>query len=234
MEGTISQPGALRCQMHCDGPCLLQGNEPNNAVQRMQQSCILTAGCFRQASKAGNVSNAAQSRSRHADLRDRSTSRSGGIALLERASELVQKSVSLTTGRFVLAKTEPPREPRPPKTAPRLRDGSVMLFTPALIRLPVHASWLVWKFEARPIATQPRPDLPRLHLTAIALRLQLGLIGQIAAFPTRPALATEVEESHPANTARAEEPWPAPPEFRPRPTEIHGLLDRSGPADSPA
>jgi hypothetical protein len=43
MEGTISQPGALRCQMHCDGPCLLQGNEPDNAVQRMHQSCIVDA-----------------------------------------------------------------------------------------------------------------------------------------------------------------------------------------------
>jgi hypothetical protein len=43
---------------------------------------------------------------------------------------------------------EPPREPRSPKTAPRLRDGSLMLFTPALIRAPVHASRLVRKFEA--------------------------------------------------------------------------------------
>ena len=38
--------------------------------------------------EAGNVStHAAQSRSRHADLRDRPTSRSGGIDLLERTSE---------------------------------------------------------------------------------------------------------------------------------------------------
>jgi hypothetical protein len=34
---------------------------------------------------------------------------------------------------FDPAETEPPREPRPPKTAPRLCDGSLMLLAPALI-----------------------------------------------------------------------------------------------------
>ncbi len=38
-----------------------------------------------------------------------------------------------------------------------------MLFTPALIRLPVHASWLVWKFEARPIAAN-RPRIFRAFI----------------------------------------------------------------------
>jgi hypothetical protein len=57
---------------------------------------------------------------------------------------------------FNPAEAEPPREARPPKTAPRLRDGSLMLFTPALISAPVHASRLVRKFEARPIAAQLR------------------------------------------------------------------------------
>jgi hypothetical protein len=127
--------------------------------------------------------------------------------------------------RYKLAEAEPPREPLPPKPAPRLRDGSLMLLAPALICLPVHASRLVRKFEARPIAAQPRPDLPRLHLTPNAPQLLLGLI-QIATNPAGPTLATEVEESNPANTARAEEPWPAPTELKARPAEIDGLLDR--------
>ena len=49
-----------------------------------------------------------------------------------------------------LPEAEPPRELRPPKNRPRLRDGSLMPFPATLIR--VHASRLVQKFEARPIA----------------------------------------------------------------------------------
>jgi hypothetical protein len=49
--------------------------------------------------------------------------------------------------QYKLTEAEPPREPRPPKTAPRLRDGGLMLFTPALIRAPVHASRPVRKLE---------------------------------------------------------------------------------------
>jgi hypothetical protein len=90
----------------------------------------------------------------------------------------------------------------------------------------VHPSRLVWKFEAQPIAAQPRLDLLHPHLTAIAFQIQLGPIGQIAASPASPTFATEVEESHPPMTARADEPWPAPPELRPRLAEIYGLLDR--------
>jgi hypothetical protein len=61
--------------------------------------------------------------------------------------------------QFKLTEVDPPREPRAPKTAPRLRDGSLMLLTPALISAPVHAPRLAWKLKARSIAAQQRLDL---------------------------------------------------------------------------
>jgi hypothetical protein len=76
-----------------------------------------------------------------------------------------------------LTEIEPRREPRPQKTAPRLRDGSLTLFTPALISAPVHASRLVRKFEARPIAAQPR--MITAGAAVIMMMLQAGVIAKL-------------------------------------------------------
>jgi hypothetical protein len=138
----------------------------------------------------------------------------------------MRQSIGRERGTFNPAETESPREPRPRKTAPRLRDGSLMLFTPTLVRTPVHPSRLVGKFEARPVAAQPRLDLSRRHQTATALRLQFGLIAQVTASPASPILTAKIENSRPANTFWAKEPRPTPSELRPRPSDIDRLFDR--------
>jgi hypothetical protein len=55
----------------------------------------------------------------------------------------------------------------------------------------------VRKSEARPIAAQPRLELLRHHLTAIALQLQLGPTGQAATCPASSTLDREIENSNP-------------------------------------
>jgi hypothetical protein len=100
-----------------------------------------------------------------------------------------------------------------------------VLFTPALISVPVRASRLVRKFEARPIAAQPRlASAPATGRAGPCIRVRIGRQGG-SIYDTPNARREDTAAPHGecrvgrGTMACATELWA-------RPAEIHGLLDR--------
>jgi hypothetical protein len=77
--------------------------------------------------------------------------------------------------------------------------------------------FLWWRFPARPSA-------PSSDRGSASTPNRTDRRGRNTSSRSNPP--QEVEECRPLMAAQADEPWPAPPELRPRPTELHVRLDR--------